>query len=549
MFKVNVSPDMGMYHLLRSQGYDPAYAIAEFIDNALQAHITHAEQSSTPTSTLDISIQFYSSDFANHEKRNSIVIVDKGPGITKERLADAMKPAKAAPHKGLSEFGIGMKAAAVWFSDKWSLCTKPTGSTKQYDLIFDLSALLNAGIDQVEVLEKKRANAEDAGTTITIHQLRRPIDKDRYDLICNDLLDLYQLYTEGALPRLKLTAYFNDTPKPLQFAPGNRTVLNASKYKTIGKLSYAIGKPREWTVPINMVFQGVRIEGHIDIRETGSYVDNPGIVMFRGDRVIAGTIRQPNLPKALFKTSNKFARQRVYGRLFADGLPVTYTKDAFEIDEKAFWEQLRSVDGMDELLLQADHYRAKVDPIVVKKESDIPGGKTKSARAAEKSSNTKSAEKPKQKTHNTQPKEPPPPLVALLSELHPKATALSLQAMIGEAIYQHQFRREVATAMCLRSVLELAVLERIKQSYASHYPNVAELGIKKVLGYVNGHLTDFFDKRIDHSVIKCVQSTANGTQMDVVLLNNAAHGTFHPTLREINIFVRNLEPLFRWALK
>ena len=549
MFKVNVSPDMGMYHLLRSQGYDPAYAVAEFIDNALQAHFTHAEQSGIPASTLEISLKFYSSDFANQKKHNSIVIVDKGPGITKARLADAMKPAKAAPQKGLSEFGIGMKAAAVWFSDKWALCTKPTDSTKQYDLLFNLTALLDAGTNQVKVKEQERANTEEAGTTITLHQLRRPIDKDRYDLICKDLLDLYQLYTEGALPRLKLTAYFNDTPKPLQYVPGDRSVLKASKYKTIGKQSYAIGKEHEWTVPVNMVFQGVRIEGHVDIRETGSYVDNPGIVMFRGDRVITGTIRQPNLPKALFKTSNKYARQRVYGRLFTDGLPVVYTKDAFEIDEKAFWEQLRAVEGMEDLLIQAEHYRVRGNPITVKKEADIPGGKTKPTSAAANKAKIKSTEKPKPKPQNTKPKEPPPPLIALLSELKPKASALSLQAMIDETIYLHQIRREVATAMCLRSVLELAVLERIKKDYASHYPNVSDMGIKKLLGYVNARLTDFFDKKNDHDVIKCVQGTADGTQIDVVLLNNAAHGTFHPMLHDINIFIRNLEPLLRWALK
>lgn len=554
MFKVNVSPDMGMYHLLRNQGYDPAYAVAEFIDNALHAAFLSTNDSAPKRSSLDVSLYFYSNDFPEKAKQNSIVIHDNGPGITKTRLTDAMKPAKATLHKGLSEFGIGMKAAAVWFSDKWSLNTKPDHSTHKYDLTFDLAKLLEQGADQVEVTEHPREQSDGIGTTITLHHLRRPIDKEKYDLICKDLLDLYQLYTEGSYARLKLTAYFNDTPKPIKYDSSDRVWLNTRKYKTIGTKSYAFGEPREWVVPIEMVFQGVKIEGNIGILETGSYVDNPGIVMLRSDRVIAGTVRKPNLPIDLFKTSNKYARQRVYGRLFADGLPVAYTKDSFEIDEKSFWEQLRAVEGVEELFYQTEHYRVKNDPIIVETESDIPGNKKKPGEA-----NAGTEPTPPKNPAPTAPAKPAnrpqkpaaepalPPLVSLLKELKPKSSTLALQAMMDETIYQHQFRREVATAMCLRSVLELAVLERIKADFPSHYLSVSDMGIKKVVGYMNARLTDFFDKRIDHSVIKCVQGTANGSQFDVVLLNNAAHGTFHPTLRELNIFVRNLEPVFRWA--
>lgn len=550
MFEVNVSPDMGMYHLLRSQGYEQAYAIAEFIDNALQAHFSHAEETGTSTGTLEISLHVYSNDFTgDSKKRNSIVVTDRGPGITKARLAEAMKPAKTAPHKGLSEFGIGMKAAAVWFSDKWSLCTIPAGSTHKYDLTFNLPMLLDAGSDKVSVQEHVRAKADHTGTTITLHSLRRPIDKDRYDVICRDLRDLYQRFTSGALPRLKLTSYYNDTPTELDYDGGNWPVLVAPKHRAVGKQLYSIGKDREWSVSVSMVFEGIRIEGLVYLRKVGSYVDNPGIVMFRGDRVIVGTTRNPNLPTILFRTSNKYARQRVYGRLFADGLPVTYTKDAFEIDEKAFWEQLRAVDGMEDLLAQAESYR-KDGAIAVKKESNIPNGKAKQKGAvANNNQATKPQDKPRPAPKNPSPKDPPPPLVALLTELRPKTKLLALQAMMDEAIYQHHFRREVAAAMCLRSVLELAVLHRFEQDFSAHYPNVSHMGIKNVLSYLNKHLLDFFDKKRDHSVIKCIQNTTNGTQADIVLLNNAAHGSFQPTLRELNLFVCNLESLLRWALR
>ena len=153
---VNVSPDMGMYHLLRSQGYDPAYAVAEFIDNALQAHLAQVAPAGKAVEPLEIDLYFYSSDYSKASKRNSLVIDDKGPGIKRDRLADAMKPAKPSPIKGLSEFGIGMKAAAVWFSDKWILKTEPAGSKSSYTLTFDLPKLIESAGDTVEVEVGKR---------------------------------------------------------------------------------------------------------------------------------------------------------------------------------------------------------------------------------------------------------------------------------------------------------------------------------------------------------------------------------------------------------
>lgn len=51
----------------------------------------------------------------------------------------------------------------------------------------------------------------------------------------------------------------------------------------------------------------------------------------------------------------------------------------------------------------------------------------------------------------------------------------------------------------------------------------------------------------DKRMIKCVEGLATGIQADVVLLNNVAHGNYHPTMAELNKFAINMEPLARWA--
>jgi hypothetical protein len=560
---VNVSPDMGMYHLLRSQGYDPAYAVAEFIDNALQAHLAKAVAAGKTSEPLAVDLHFYSGDYATVSKRNSLVVSDNGPGIKADRLADAMKPAKPSPVKGLSEFGIGMKAAAVWFSDKWILKTEPAGSKSSYTLTFDLPKLIATGRDTVEVKEGTSKSA--GGTTMTLSQLRRPVDYAKFQQICEVLRELYQRFTAGSSPRMKLTAHYDDTPVALQFEPGDRTVLMSPVYKQVDKKLYAIGNNRTWRVSVDTTFQGVRVQGFICLLERGSYVGNPGLIMFRGERVIQGTMGRPNLPNALFKTSNKYSRQRVYGHLFVDGLPVTYTKDGFEIDENAFADQLLAIDGVAELLRQAEAYRANKDAIPVKKEADIPGGKgagKKDSPVLEKGGKggSSKAHAPKPATTHGAPaaagpalvpKAPPPPLPALetlLNDLKAQTSSVALKSMIEETIHQHQFRREISTALCLRVVVELATLDRIRRKFPAEYPKVSDKAIKSLLNYMNGNTTSFFDAKADHHVIKCVQGLANGTQADIVLLNNVAHGHYQPSFSELQRFAANVEPLMRWAI-
>lgn len=563
---VNVSPDMGMYHLLRSQGYDPAYAIAEFVDNAVQAHLSHASADAEP---VQVDLRFYSNDYRDPTKRNSIVIEDNGPGIARDRLSDAMKPAKPSIDKGLSEFGIGMKAAAVWFSDTWILKTTPTRSKTTYEITFDLPALLSSGKSTVEV--KTTTAASGQGTSLSLTQLRRSVDAGKFQHICNELRELYQRFTAGASPILKLVAHHNDTPVDLQYPPADRTVLDAPTYKTVEKKVYAVGDTKTWTVPVDITFEGASVQGFICLLERGSYTTNPGLVMFRHDRVIKGTLTRPNLPAALFKTSNKYARQRVYGELFVDPhMPVTYTKDGFEIDEGALAEQLAKVPGMADLLRQAEEYRVKGDAISVAQEADIPNAKpprgqpaakptaasgptpTAGSASASAPSPAASSPAPSTTTPAAAPKPTPPQVPAfckLLDDLKPQTSSIALRTMMDEAKYQHQWRRPISAAMCMRAVVELAVIDKVRRDFPAEYLKVAEKAIKSLLNYMSSNSSSFFDAKADYAVIKCVQGLAAGTQADVVLLNNASHGHYQPSLAELNAFASNVEALLRWSYK
>lgn len=562
--EVNVSPDMGMYNLLRSQGYDTSYALAEFVDNAIHAFQMHGLKPKKSRISLKVTLNFFSMHNSNPSLRNSIQIVDNGPGIARNRIEDAFKPARPTDAEGLSEFGIGMKAAAVWFSEHWKVITCPDGDETKYEFTFNLAELLAQSKDVV-VVEQSAALQEPKGTELILSSLRKPIDRSKFDEICNDLKELYQKFTEGSARILDLSAVYDGTPVDLSFVtPPDRQTLVAPIYRKSGNKIYAVGPNVNWLVPVSFVYQGTAVAGQIRLLTTGSYKDNPGIVLFRYNRVISGITRVPYIPEMLMGTSNKYGRQRIYGELFMDGLPVSYTKDKFEIDEVEFLRQLKAVPEVENLIRQANDFRINLKPdqlIKVKSEAalsklgvkarplktiDAPPSDPKiempnSGKGNLGVSNIQAVEKPIQTVKAT------PNLVSVLDRIKSKTDSVALKTIIEETIYQYNWRRGVAAALCLRIVIESGTLEKIRRDFPTEYAKVSDKGIKALINHMKNKPADFFDPQKDKLVIKCVESNASGTQTDILLLNNVAHGHYRPTHTELDKFVSNLEQLINWA--
>lgn len=546
MFPVNVSPDMAMYNLLKSQGYDTSYALAEYIDNSIHAWQLHGD-SSAP---LSVTLKFYSHGYKNPKKRNSIEIIDTGPGIARDHIEAAFKPAKKPSTKGLSEFGIGMKTASVWFADEWSLTTRPINDSNQYYFKFNLEELLESGADSVSVEEEPAK--EKKGTTLFLHNLRRPITKEKYEEICSVICQLYQKFTHGKSKTLTITAELDDTPKELNYKGTQRPVLKAPVHKTIKAKLYAIGEKREWTEPVSFTFMGYDVKGFIQLLETGSYTSNPGLVLLRHNRVIMGTVEMPYIPEKLFGTANKYGRQRVYGELHLDGLPVSYTKDKFEIDEDEFINVIKNLPAIAELLRQSGDYRANGSPITIASEDDINKpkenkGKTENKGDATSNSDTKSdgkTDQSKGENGNDKKQAAPVSFISVLEGLN--TSSMALQDVIKETVHQYKQDRPIAAALCFRIVLETGVLRKIEQDFTSEYSKVSDKGIKALLNYINSNSSTFFGTA-EHVVKKCVQSLASGTQQDVIFLNNIAHGHYHPSTDELDKLIANLQPLLEWA--
>lgn len=543
MFSVSVSPDMGMYNLLKNQGYETSYALAEYIDNAI-----HAWQLKHTHNVLKVHIKFYSQKYNGSKKKNSIEIIDNGPGIGRKNLVDAFKPAKKPANKGLSEFGIGMKTASVWFTDKWELTTRPINSEKKYHFEFNLNKLLEAGADTVDIEEKPRKNSR-TGTTVFLHDIHKPINKTKYGEICKDLRELYQLFTYGEGKILTLEASFDETPQNLDFTPLEGGVLDAPVFKVFKGKLYSIGKPRKWFETFKFKFKGCQVHGFIQLFSTGSYKNNPGLILFRHNRVISGTTQNPYIPQSLFNTANKYAKQRVYGQVHLDGLPVSYTKDKFEFDDEELTSLMRKEKPIEKLLKQADAYRVRGLHIKISSENDLKTS-NESKHGADQSKDSASdskgqSDKSKEGgNHKDKTNKDSVNFVTILKSLN--TTMAVLRDIITETADLYEMNRPVATALCFRIVLETGILYKIESDLPAQYPTVSEKGINSLLNYINGNSQDFFGES-EHRAKKCAQSIVNGKQINIVTINNVAHGHYHPSIKELDSLIKNLQPLLEWA--
>ena len=96
-----------------------------------------------------------------NEPENKISIRDNAAGIGETDFSRAFRTAEVPPNNtGLSEFGMGMKSAACWFADNWSITTTAIGETQLKKVSFDMKKIFEDKLEELDV-EIKSIDYED----------------------------------------------------------------------------------------------------------------------------------------------------------------------------------------------------------------------------------------------------------------------------------------------------------------------------------------------------------------------------------------------------
>lgn len=346
--KVSIRPQITMLSVLKYIEYEPWFALAEFIDNAIDSYIKNKEilLSLDKTFQLAVAVEI-------NEPENKITIRDNAAGINEFDYTRAFMAAEVPPdNSGLSEFGMGMKSAACWFSDNWKVTTSALGEPYAKKVSFDMRKIFEDKLEELDV-ESKECDINSHYTVIELLDVNKMPRTKSITKIKDHLKSIYREFIRQGILELTLNGEvlkFND-PK----------VLVAPRYDNPN------GEPVIWKREINFdIEEGLSVYGFVAIREKAS-TSEAGFALFRRGRVIEGSFDNGFRPDFIFGSSNSFRYQRVFGELHLEGFDVNFTKKGIQWDENldVFLECLKDELSHEDfpLLIQAEKFRARASDI------------------------------------------------------------------------------------------------------------------------------------------------------------------------------------------
>ena len=304
-----------MYAAFARLNYKPWYALAEFVDNSLQSFLSsRIALSAVHGSGWQLRVII---DFSEH----SIVIRDNAAGIAAVDFPRAFMPASPPPNpSGLSEFGLGMKAAACWFSKQWTVRTSALGEPFESIVSYDVPAITSQHIERLPVRHSP-VNANEHYTVITLNSLNVKLKANTVLKIRRHLASMYRKFLENGALKLVFD--------------GEVLTHETAAYLRAPRYDEPQGAAVEWRKVFRFELDEThRISGWAALLDRAS-VANAGFSVFRRDRLVEGSYGEAYRPEKIFRKSNSYTYQRLVGEINVEGFSVSHTKDGVQWDE---WE-------------------------------------------------------------------------------------------------------------------------------------------------------------------------------------------------------------------
>jgi hypothetical protein len=343
---VPIRPGVSVLSILRHLNYKTWFALAEFVDNAVQSYLANKDRlEAVHGSDFKLKVGIVIESVAPAR----IVIRDNAAGISQKDFPRAFRPAAIPPDRtGLSEFGMGMKSAACWFAPRWSVRTKALGETTERHVRFDVATIVRDQLEELEIREGTAAANAHFTEVVLEEPFHVPAGRT-LGKIKDHLTDIYRVYVRKGIFELRVNTEL------LEYAPPR--ILNAPFAR----------KPddgaKEWSCEINFdLGGGLSAHGFAGLMDPMN-TNRSGFALFRRDRLIEGSGDEGYRPPYIFGQPGNFRWRRLFGELHLEGFDVSHTKDGFRWDEneQPFLELLREELDKDDLplLRQADLYRVQ----------------------------------------------------------------------------------------------------------------------------------------------------------------------------------------------
>lgn len=314
---INITPDTSLLPKLGKSGYSTPQAIAELVDNSIDA-IDTSKQVGEINITID---------------KSFIKVYDNGSGMTREELTNSLRLAKSNKQNQLGRFGLGLKTAALSLGSYFSITTKSTKENFLYTVNYDEENWKEHN-DWTIPLEYSENNGGYSFTEIIIKSLKSKIPVNTIDKIKLDIGQRYAPFIQNG----EINVYVNKQ----KCSPLQPVLLEGTKREI--KIPFIWGGKRLGT-----------ISGWVGLLKEGSNKGNYGFTTYWMNRMIT--------------TYDKVAIgehptiSRVIGEVHLDFLEPTHNKREF-IKESPMYQYVEELlkEDLKDILREAKK-KASVDTV------------------------------------------------------------------------------------------------------------------------------------------------------------------------------------------
>lgn len=322
VFSFDIRPQAGILNVFSRLSYKPQFAIGEFVDNSTQSYLLHMNELKTGEKNYRLKI-----DIEYDPNAMTLTVSDNAYGMERDRFLDAiMLDAKNPDQKNSrNEFGMGLKTAASWFGNVWSVTSTQLGSGRRYAATVDIPYLCKSGKSDINIRVTEEA-PHVHGTVVRIEQLTKRLANRSIGKIKDMLGSMYR----RDLASGDVEIVFNGQPISFEQLPVLQ--FRDRQWK----------KDLDFEVPFGQ--ERHRVTGFVAIMDPGSFI-KAGFALFRRGRVVIGGSDANYKPRAIFGNANSETSLKLFGELDLDDFPINQAKDGFVWEdglEDAFIEALKS---------------------------------------------------------------------------------------------------------------------------------------------------------------------------------------------------------------
>lgn len=322
-YTLNIQPSASILNVFSRLSYKAWYAIAEFVDNSTQSYLSHFQDMHEIKHFEKLIIKI-----SYDEAANTLSITDNAFGMEIDKFKDAiLLDAKNDGQQGRNEFGMGLKTAASWFGNIWSVTSSQYGSENLYFAEINIPKLKQEGLNSVSI-QRKTVPLEEHGTKIVIKDVTKKIKASRTK---GKIVDLLSSMYRRDINNRNIEIWFNDTP------------ISFEEYPILKNF-----RGKEWKKPLNFKVdfenKTYNVTGFVAIMNPGSFT-KAGFALFRQDRVVIGGTDMNYKPAKIFGQAQSQISLKLFGELDMNDFPVNQAKDGFVWDdglEDAFIDELKS---------------------------------------------------------------------------------------------------------------------------------------------------------------------------------------------------------------